>query len=553
MDQFTIKSVCKLTMTALAQLFTTSWIIILPEILFTIIPEKPKAKPKSDRNPQKIAKPKEAPIEDSRKSEVLETRKAPVISICNAGLRKHYKQDLLRTNRALTATRQQLEESKEKVTELKEQIQWKNAELKGAAEKLEESSRMYTDLVLTHKKVQKELTRANRILRRLDRAAQKTGNKQQDDPTSTESSNTETVLVVAAEVSSDEEIVHHLKVTELESQENEMGNELTDLPEPDIVEAVKETEGSSEITEEGKEESQEFNTLENSSWYRHNDRSAMLDLTKDAEEEEIEPKVKSELEVKSEPEIKVNQALVKEVETHLQTSKSSVANKATKPSTAATKDFHPLESQEINTLEDSGWDWYRKNGQSAMLDLTKDAEEKEIEPKEKSEPEVKSEPEIKVNQAVVKVVETLQTSKSSVPNKPSTAATKDFHPLSRKPKKKGFLTRNGILKSNTIDTTEKMPKIKLDKMKSLDVSMNGQVTTMYVDKGNFYSAINMDFWTELGCPKLESLSKEWIKKYGNYKFLKVADFKGYFNAHIKLTEDGNICTVFCLTKARLQI
>lgn len=190
MDKFTIKSVCKLTMTALAQLFTflTSWIIILPEILFTIIPKKLTAKSEPDRNPPKIAKPKKAPIEDSRKSEVLETRKAPVISTCNASLRKHYKQDLLRTNRALTATREQLEASKEKVTELKEQIQWKNAELKGAAEKLEESSRMHTDLVLTHKKVQKELTRANRILRRLDRAAQKTGNKQQDDPTSTESS-----------------------------------------------------------------------------------------------------------------------------------------------------------------------------------------------------------------------------------------------------------------------------------------------------------------------------------------------------------------------------
>ncbi len=382
MDKFTFKAFCTWTMTALVQLFIfLSSIIygakVFLENLLTIFPEKLPAKPEPNRNPEKITKPKVAPIEDIRKSEVL-TRKAPATSIFNAFLRKNYKNDLLRTNRALTETREQLEATKEKVIELEEKIQQKNAELQGAAEKLEESSQRHKDLVLLHKKDKKELTRANRILRRLDRAAQKTG-KQKDDPTSTESSKTETVLAVA-EVSSDKVVVHHLKVKELESQENETGNELNDLPKPDIMEA-EETGGSSEITEERKAESQEF-----------------------------------------------------------------------------------------NTSEDFGWHWYRHNGRCAMLDLTKDAEEKEIEPiepKVKSEPEVKSKPEIEMNQ-VPKTVETLQT-KSSVANKttkPSTTTTDDLPPQSIKPKKQGFFTRLGFSKSN--DTTKKKPKIKLDKMKSLD-------------------------------------------------------------------------------------
>jgi hypothetical protein len=67
--------------------------------------------------------------------------------------------------------------------ELEGKIQLKNTQLQGATEKLEEYSQRYNDLVLPHNKdIKKKLTRANRILRRLERAAKKTGNKQKDDP-----------------------------------------------------------------------------------------------------------------------------------------------------------------------------------------------------------------------------------------------------------------------------------------------------------------------------------------------------------------------------------
>jgi hypothetical protein len=56
-----------------------------------------------------------------------------------------------------------------------------------------------------------------------------------------------------------------VKVPELESQENETGNEMSDLLQPDKTEAV-ETSASSRITEVRKEEQQEY-----SAWYQHND------------------------------------------------------------------------------------------------------------------------------------------------------------------------------------------------------------------------------------------------------------------------------------------
>lgn len=87
-------------------------------------------------------------------------------------------------------------------------------------------------------------------------------------------------------------------------------------------------------------------------------------------------------------------------------------------------------------------------------------------------------------------------------------------------------------------TIEKKPKLKLNKLKSLDVNINGQVTTMYVDKKNTYPAVNMELWRQLGQPKLHSLSEKWIKRYAKYKFLKAKDFTGYFYANIKLTDEG---------------
>ena len=79
-----------------------------------------------------------------------------------------------------------------------------------------------------------------------------------------------------------------------------------------------------------------------------------------------------------------------------------------------------------------------------------------------------------------------------------------FFPQRTKPEKQGIFTQ--FLQFNTA-TTENEQNIKSSKMKSLNVSINGHVTTMFVDKGDFYSAINMEQW-EIRRPKLNSLPKE---------------------------------------------
>ena len=79
--------------------------------------------------------------------------------------------------------------------------------------------------------------------------------KQEDDPTPTESSDIETVLS-AVDVSSDQEVVHRLKLPELVRQKYETpetGNKLPILPESDKTESA-ETSGFSEITEVRKAE-----------------------------------------------------------------------------------------------------------------------------------------------------------------------------------------------------------------------------------------------------------------------------------------------------------
>jgi len=488
MDQFNFNVFCKWAVIVPVQLFFILLIgmigaKVLLETLHTIFPEKTEPNPERERNPEKIPKPKESSIEEIRKSGSL-TKKPPVF---NMDLRMNYKLDLLRTNRDLNATKKQLEATKGKVTELEKKIQLKDTQLQRASEELDQYKKRNEDFVV-HNNDKKELARTNRILRR-----QKTGS-QRGDPVSDESSS-ETTPVVAV-VFSDPVVVHHLQVTELESRDNETANELIDQPEPDKSED-EETGGSSDTTNVRKENKEDFKSLADSDWYQYNGRFVMTVVTEEAEMQEIEPEIKSELD------IEVNQ-VPKTVENPVTTQFSVEPEIKSEPEIEVNKVPKTVENPVTTQFS--------------------------------VEPKIKSEPEIEVNQ-VPKTV-TTQFSVPAQATKPSTMATDDFTPQSRKPKKKGYFTRHGFLKSNTIDTTEKKPKIKLDKMKSLKISVNGQMTTMFVDKDNFYSAVNYELWKQQGRPKLNSLPKGWIKRYSNYKFLKARDFKGFFYAEIKLTNEG---------------